>query len=388
MVTNISFQLEISGPDLNTTITLAPGVSSLGRVPGNTIVLGHPLVSRSHAQIECSADSCTITDLGSANGTLVNGNRLTAHVAEPLFDRVAINIGPFELRLKATEFLPPEPETPAQAEPQVQLEPAAPPEDLSVAVQEEPAKGQPSSSSRQEEAPFEAQSSGREDAPASQPAEPPEAGVEISRIMPRPVKEDSKASKNARKGAEGEPPQAPPEQPHYHTGDVEEPAFILPPGLELTSQRLIHYLPGIYQTDFMSRFLALFESILTPIEWNIDNFDLFLDPGTAPAGFLPWLANWYEVIFDSTWSESQRRTLLKEAFHLYARRGTCSALTRLLEIYTGRSPEIIEFDKNMAPYTFIVRLPFRARDVDRNLLIRLIDANKPSYTTYSLEFLK
>jgi hypothetical protein len=73
--------------------------------------------------------------------------------------------------------------------------------------------------------------------------------------------------------------EAPPPLPH-ETLSPEEYTF--PPGLTLHSQRLLDFLPDIYHTDFMSRFLALFESILLPIEWNIGNFDIFLTPGAAP----------------------------------------------------------------------------------------------------------
>ena len=164
------------------------------------------------------------------------------------------------------------------------------------------------------------------------------------------------------------------------------PSPRLIPGLSLHSQRLINYLPGIYATDFMSRFLALFESVLVPIEWNVDNFDMFLDSGTSPLAFLPWLASWYEITFDSTWSETQRRNLLREAPQIYARRGTRWALSRLLEIYTGALPEIVEFSDPKDPFTFIVKLPIRERDVNRQLLEHLIDSSKPGHASYVLEF--
>lgn len=157
-----------------------------------------------------------------------------------------------------------------------------------------------------------------------------------------------------------------------------------PPGLGRHSVRLIEYLPQIYQTDFTSRFLAMFEAILLPISWNIDNFDLFMGPDTAPLEFVDWLANWFGISFDATWSEKKRRTLLLEANELFARRGTRYALSRLLEIYTGRVPEIIE--EGQEPYTFVVRLPLRERDVNRTLVEQLIDLSKPAHTSYTLEF--
>jgi phage tail-like protein len=135
----------------------------------------------------------------------------------------------------------------------------------------------------------------------------------------------------------------------------------------------------------MNRFLALFESILIPIEWTLDNFDLYLDPRTAPASFLPWLANWFDIAADPAWSEEQRRLLLTEAHRLYALRGTPWAMRRTLEILTGREPEIVEFAAGDEPFTFTVRLPAGGRSVHRKLVERLIEMQKPAHTVYRLE---
>nr|MBP7593694.1 phage tail protein I [Chloroflexota bacterium] len=157
-------------------------------------------------------------------------------------------------------------------------------------------------------------------------------------------------------------------------------------GLAMHSTRLLNYLPGIYHTDLMSRFLALFESILIPIEWNIDNFDLYLDPQTSPVGFLPWLCNWFDVVFDDTWNERQRRQFLSEAAELYGRRGTQWAMTRLLEIYTGQTPQIDDKTEKLDPFTFIVNIPVREKELNRSLIEHIIDNNKPAHTTYKLRF--
>jgi len=159
------------------------------------------------------------------------------------------------------------------------------------------------------------------------------------------------------------------------------------PSLTFDGKRLLSYLPSIYHTDFMAEFLATFESILMPIEWQIDSFDLFLSPNTAPADFLPWLANWFELIFDSTWSEAQRRAFLTEAYWIYSRCGTRSALIRVLEIYTGHTPEVDDQSKDLPPLTFRVKLP-RATSLDRNHIERIIDAYKPAHTAYLLEIKK
>ncbi len=80
--------------------------------------------------------------------------------------------------------------------------------------------------------------------------------------------------------------------------------------MELHGRRLLDYLPGIYHSEHMERFLGIFEATLNPIEWTIDNFDLFLNPATAPGAFLGWLAEWFDITFDPSWSDTQRRQLL------------------------------------------------------------------------------
>jgi phage tail-like protein len=155
----------------------------------------------------------------------------------------------------------------------------------------------------------------------------------------------------------------------------------------LYSQKLIDYLPGIYHTDFMRRFLAIFETILLPIEWNIDNFDLLLSPGTVTLAFLPWLEGWFDITADPSWSEAQRRQLLKEAPRIFARRGTRWALSRVLEIYTGQAPTIIDVGADLDAFTFRVIIP-AGTESERNrreLIERLIDAHKPAHTYYTLE---
>jgi phage tail-like protein len=136
----------------------------------------------------------------------------------------------------------------------------------------------------------------------------------------------------------------------------------------------------------MKRFLAIFESILAPIEWNVDNFDLYLNPETTPSGFLPWLASWFSITFDSTWTDEQQRELLLEAHEIFARRGTRWALSRILEIYTKEKPEIVDIDANEDPFTFNVKIPLKESEVDKTLIEQIIDASKPAHTSYVLSF--
>jgi phage tail-like protein len=176
------------------------------------------------------------------------------------------------------------------------------------------------------------------------------------------------------------PPIQPPD-----TQSESPPPYQPPPGLALDRSQYLKYLPDIYHTDFMARFLAMFESIYIPARWNVDNFDVFLNPRTAPDGFFPWLASWFELTFDNSWNDEQRRTLLAEANELFARRGTKKALSRILEIYTAQTPVIDDTNDDLEPFTFTVNLPLKKSEVNVALIEALIDQHKPAYTNYDLK---
>jgi hypothetical protein len=52
------------------------GEMTVGRDPNNGIVLADPSVSGQHAALERAGDGWRLTDLGSTNGTLVNGRSI------------------------------------------------------------------------------------------------------------------------------------------------------------------------------------------------------------------------------------------------------------------------------------------------------------------------
>lgn len=58
-------------------VEIGPGGLSIGRTPPNDIVIPSPEVSRRHCRIEVAGDRASVTDLGSTNGTVVGGRRIT-----------------------------------------------------------------------------------------------------------------------------------------------------------------------------------------------------------------------------------------------------------------------------------------------------------------------
>jgi class 3 adenylate cyclase len=72
------WQLIINGPGyFDTTYDLPEGQTSLGRADENDIVLSGDLVSRKHARIQVSGNELIIEDLGSRNGSRLNGQPFT-----------------------------------------------------------------------------------------------------------------------------------------------------------------------------------------------------------------------------------------------------------------------------------------------------------------------
>jgi pSer/pThr/pTyr-binding forkhead associated (FHA) protein len=62
-----------SGPDAGHTHRVGDHALRLGRSPDNDVILRDPATSGHHARLERRGDQFWIVDLGSTNGTLVNG---------------------------------------------------------------------------------------------------------------------------------------------------------------------------------------------------------------------------------------------------------------------------------------------------------------------------
>ncbi len=74
-------------------------ICRIGRATRNTMVLPSAQVSRDHALADCpDGRDCYITDLGSLNGTHVNGNRITAPCL--LHDGDLVSVGEFRIAFR------------------------------------------------------------------------------------------------------------------------------------------------------------------------------------------------------------------------------------------------------------------------------------------------
>lgn len=80
-------------------LPLAPGEHLIGRAPEGAVSISSRKVSRRHARIVVDASAARLEDLGSKNGTYVNGGRI--HGAVELVDGDEITVGPAKLTFNA-----------------------------------------------------------------------------------------------------------------------------------------------------------------------------------------------------------------------------------------------------------------------------------------------
>src|SRR3712207_3022996 len=75
---------------------------SIGRDPSNDVVLADPNVSRFHAEVVATGDGLELADLGSSNGTRLDGEIVERGKLSPGSD---IGIGPYRLVFDGDTFL-------------------------------------------------------------------------------------------------------------------------------------------------------------------------------------------------------------------------------------------------------------------------------------------
>jgi len=116
----------------------------------------------------------------------------------------------------------------------------------------------------------------------------------------------------------------------------------------------LRYLPAIFQEnpigqedpvsrDFLERFLSIFETVFYDLETKIYDIYKYFDPDTIDSkDFLKWFASWLNTAIEDEWDENIKRRFIRDAYTLYKQKGTLSGIEKLIEIYTGKKPLIIE----------------------------------------------
>ena len=89
----------------NREIVLMEGANVIGREPDATIQIDARGVSRHHARILVSHGNATLEDLGSKNGTRINGHRITSPA--PLADGDEIRLGAISLTFRVASLTSP-----------------------------------------------------------------------------------------------------------------------------------------------------------------------------------------------------------------------------------------------------------------------------------------
>ena len=80
-------------------VALGPEPTVIGRLPECAVTLSDPGASRHHAEVAWTGTGFRVADLGSTNGTRVNGTEVREHL---LADGDVIGIGGTEIRFEST----------------------------------------------------------------------------------------------------------------------------------------------------------------------------------------------------------------------------------------------------------------------------------------------
>ncbi len=89
-------------------ITIPQGTITIGRKPGNTIILPDAYISGRHADIVTDANGTYLIDVGSSNGTFVNGQKLAPQERQLLLEGDSVKLGQTEYTFR---FVEPEDQT-------------------------------------------------------------------------------------------------------------------------------------------------------------------------------------------------------------------------------------------------------------------------------------
>ena len=123
--------------------------------------------------------------------------------------------------------------------------------------------------------------------------------------------------------------------------------FIKKLKIEFPRISFVEFLPQIYRGGpnkdfFLSRFIAMFQSVYLDMEENIRDIPRLFNPDTVDAEFLNWLAEWFSIDYAYIWGDDKLREFLKSATYIYKMKGTKESISKIIDIYMGVKPIIIE----------------------------------------------
>lgn len=329
-------KLRVTGPEITEDEVEVTTKLTIGRLAKNKLTLKSPRLSREHATLEFTDAGLVIQDLESANGTLVNSERIEPKTAVVLKVGDTIGLGPFTLFVEEIT--------------------------------------EPTVKEAKEEKPSESPKAKKESAPKPKKAK-------------TPPKKDGPAEKKATElnvAVPQDPIEPPPPRSIIPTNGAIPPDHLK--GIPLNVSSWLRYLPEVYSTDaFTGRFLLIFESIFAPLEWVVDSFDLYLDDKIAPPEWLQWFGQWVDIFVPDSIPEARQRAIVAELDKLYLARGTCDSLSRHLELVFDVKPEIDEPKDRPSTFTVTIKLG-KSGDTEANRYIatRIIEAQRPAHTQYTL----
>lgn len=98
----MSVLIILQGPEAGRHFTLSDERTTLGRNTDCAVPLAGKQVSRQHAHLYHEGEQFFVEDLGSSNGTFVNGKRIPAHRPTALGENDSFQIGPYLFGLRST----------------------------------------------------------------------------------------------------------------------------------------------------------------------------------------------------------------------------------------------------------------------------------------------
>lgn len=165
---------------------------------------------------------------------------------------------------------------------------------------------------------------------------------------------------------------------------------------------LMETMPLVYRgDDFAERLCASFDDGLAPIFSTLDCLIAYLDPRTAPADMLDWLAGWIGLTAGGHDEPARKRDLIIAGAALLPWRGTVRSVHDAVVAAFDRETEVIESGAATWSTTpnsrpggrpvpgLTVRVTVDSDDdVDERSLDALVDAVKPAHIPHRVELVR